>query len=429
MSDVTVAPNASPPPQNEVRVPDPAATPSPPPPIGQQAPNKPVDDASFKGSEHRPLSRREAIQKAFERSQAQAKPADAKMGHNQPPEKMEREAPKRERPKAADPEKPTIDLKKRPADQPKAEEREPQPRGEHGHFGARQDEVQRAAPGQQQQPGPGAPAHKQPIPRMSAAAKNDWGKVPETVQHDIHRLHTEFGRAYQQYRGDHEAMNVIRPFHQLAQQQGTTLAKALSNYVGMEHKLRSDVVGGLDLIVDNLNLRTPDGRKLSLQDVAWHIVNQTPEQRQLLQSKNAMMAQSHQLQAANQRIQALEQNARQVQYAAAFNQTRGAVDQFADTHPRLDELGDLIEQEVKLGFDLDTAYKRAELLRPATAAQTRNTAAQTRSTTAQTRTPDRSISGAPGGSATNGDARPKKPVGRREAIANAIKRVSASGSL
>ena len=108
-------------------------------------------------------------------------------------------------------------------------------------------------------------------------------------------MHQEFSRAYEAYRGDHEVMNTIRPYHDMARQHGTTLQRALENYVGMEHKLRNDVVGGLDLIINNLNLQTPDGRRLGLEDVAWHIVNQTPEQRQLLQSKNRAMAQSHQL--------------------------------------------------------------------------------------------------------------------------------------
>jgi len=55
-------------------------------------------------------------------------------------------------------------------------------------------------------------------------------------------------------------------------------------------------------------------------------------------------------------------------------------------------------------------------LRPATAAQTRQT------TPAQTRTPDRSISGAPSGglNGANG-ARTGKPVSRKEALEHAFR--------
>ena len=78
-------------------------------------------------------------------------------------------------------------------------------------------------------------------------------------------------------------------------------------------------------------------------------------------------------------VQSLAQNQQQMQYSEQFTHTRSAVDQFAEQHPRFDELGDLIEQELQFGFDLDTAYRRAELLRPAThAAQTRTPSAQTR---------------------------------------------------
>ena len=129
------------------------------------------------------------------------------------------------------------------------------------------------------------------------------------------------------------------------------------------------------MIVHNLNLQTPDGQKLTCRDVAWHIVNQTPEQQQLLQSQNRNEAQTHQLQQARAgATQALAKHAQRMQYAQHFQQTRGAVDQYAAAAPRFDELGDLIQREIKLGFDLDKAYRRAELLRPATAAQTRRTA-------------------------------------------------------
>jgi hypothetical protein len=393
-----------------------------PTPVGPQAPDKPVGP-DFKGSEHRPESRREAIQKAFQRADEKSKPgpAKARMGHNQPPEPMERErTEKKERPAP-------LDLKKRPEDQPKDE----RPRAEHGHFAARDRGEQRGQQQQPQQRGPQLPAnapYRAPPTRMADHAKREWHAAPESVRGEVHRMQKEFLGAYQHMRNDHEVMKTIRPYHDMARQHGTTLQRALENYVGMEHKLRNDVVGGLDLIINNLNLQTPEGRRLGLEDVAWHIVNQTPEQRQLLQSKNRAMAQSHQLQQAQQRIAALENEHKRMHYVARFHQTRAGVDQYAASHPRLDELADIIENEVKLGYDLDTAYRRAELLRPSTqAAQTRTNgthAAQTRTHTAQNRN-DRSISGAPDGGSSDGPRRRgDKPIGRREAIANAMRRVN-----
>jgi hypothetical protein len=207
----------------------------------------------------------------------------------------------------------------------------------------------------------------------------------------------------------------------MAQQHGTTLERALNNYVGMESKLRQDVVGGLDVIVNNLGLKAPDGQPIGLRDIAYHVLSQSPEQLRQLQQGNVQQAASHQIGALHAEIQNLKQTLHSWQTQQQFTYTRSAVDQFAADHPRFDELGDLIHTELQLGFDLPTAYRRAELLRPATQA------AQTRTPSAQTRPVDRSISGAPASSPSNGAARPGKPVGRREAIRNAIKH--ASGSL
>jgi TolA-binding protein len=136
---------------------------------------------------------------------------------------------------------------------------------------------------------------------------------------------------------------------------------------------------------------------------------------------NAQQAQTSQIGALHQEVRGLKDQLAQMHTAQQFTYTRSQVDQFADSHPRFDELGTQIETELKLGFDLETAYRRAELLQPA------STAAQTRTTAPQTRAPaDRSISGSPGGMGANSpSARSSgKAVGRREAIANAIKRVN-----
>src|SRR6187455_2510006 len=97
MSDTAVAPDTAPPPQP---APQPAQTevpvnPNPisaPAPVGSQAPAKDTPP---------PTSRREAIQRAFPKPEA----ARPKIGHNQPPEPIDRE-------------KPTIDLKRPPNEQP-----------------------------------------------------------------------------------------------------------------------------------------------------------------------------------------------------------------------------------------------------------------------------------------------------------------------
>jgi hypothetical protein len=394
MSDVTVAPEGSAPPSVSEVVIDQNPT-TQPNPVSNQAPEKPVAEA-----------RRESIQKAFDKAsnptKAPARPtrpepkaAEAKPGHNNPPEPVE-----------------GIDLKKRPQEQP---------RGDRGQFAPR-EQVNTARDGTEQ----GRPVHtlpheapfREPPPRLAEHAKRDWATAPESVRGEFHRLVKEADGMYRQYRGDHEAMNPIRHFHQMAVSHGTTLDRALNNYVSMEQKLRADPIGGLDVIVNNLNLRTPDGQKIGLRDIAYHVLSQSPEQMKVLQQGNAQAAASHQIGALHQEIAGLKNHLAQMHTQQQFVYTRSQVDQFADGHPRFDELGTAIEQELKFGFDLETAYRRAEILHPATHA------AQTRSTpSAQTRTADKSIHGNPDVTGSNPASRNRKPVGRREAITNAISRV------
>ena len=415
MTDTTVAQSGGAAAPNETVIEQaPAGAPQP---LGAQAPDKPTGDVE--GNKTHPLSRREAIQKAFDRaSNPPAKPAkadekpapkaaEAKPGHNNPPEKTEQ----------------TFDLKKRPADQPRGERGQFAPRDVQNAQNTAQNSadptkqgVQKSVSAAQQLP-EGAP-YRDPPPRMAETAKRDWATTPETVRGDFHRLAKEAGEMYRQYRPDHDKMNTIRHFDEMATQHGTTLERALNNYVTMEQKLRSDVVGGLDVIINNLNLRTPDGRKLNLRDISYHVLNQSPALHKLSQTQNAQAATSHQIGALPQELSSLKDNAiNQMHTAQEYTYTRSTVEQFADQHPRFDELANLIKTELDFGFDLETAYRRAELLSPTTHA------AQTRTPSAQTRPTDKSISGAPGVAPSNGASPPKKPVGRREAISNAMRTV------
>lgn len=237
---------------------------------------------------------------------------------------------------------------------------------------------------------------------------------------DVHRLQSEFYKAYKFYKDDYEAFKPLKQYHQLAQSHGTTLEKALNNYVSMEQKLREDPIAGLDIIVNNLGLQAPDGQRLGLRDIAYHVLSQSPEQLRQVQMGNQQQAAAHQIGQLHQQIAGLQNALNEMHTRQQFTYTRSAVDQFADTHPRFDELGAAVERELKFGFDLETAYKRAELLHPTTHA------AQTRTTPAQTRPTDRSISGAPDVAPSNGASRrPREPSRTpRDAVVNALKRVN-----
>jgi hypothetical protein len=411
-----VAPPSAPinPPTSNNEVPINTDQTSLPNPVSNQAPDKP------------PPTRREAIQAAFDRAnkprddksrqvatdrdtpKVVPKAAEAKAGHNKPPEPTEKEG---------------INLKKRPDEQP---------RGERGQFAPRQatdlnssdekrtqNNAQTAQNGAQTAQLPENTPFREPPQRMADHAKAEWSRTPEPVRGEIHRMHKEFSDAYNQLKPVADAFQPIARFHQMAQQHGTTLERALTNYTNMEQKLRSDVIGGLDVIIQNLGMKSPDGQPIGLRDIAYHVLSQSPEQLRQVQMGNTQTAASQQIGALHQEIQGLKSQLHQMHTAQQFSYTRAQVDQFAASHPRFDEIGTLIKNELDLGFDLETAYRRAELLQPATHA------AQTREATpsAQTRPADRSISGSPGGAASAASRRSEKPVGRRDAIENAIKRV------
>lgn len=424
MSDTSVtttpplpAPAATPAPAHEVPInPNPVNSPNP---VGSQAPEKPTS-----GSD----GRREAIQRAFDRASGTApkaapprqppvKAADARPGHNNPPDEMP-------------PEK--IDLRRRPDDQPR----------DRGRFAPRNpSEVgatpQGFSPGAQNTQGAYAPhgANAQarpavaPLPahapyaaapaRFAERAKAEWAAAPESIRGEVHRMQEEFVKAYRVYKNDFDEMSKIRHFHKMATDHGTDLNTALTNYVGMENKLRADPIAGLDMIVNNLNLRTPDGQRIGFRDIAYHVLSQSPDQLRQLQMGNQQQAASQQIGALHQQIQHLQQTVQQMHTNQQFVQVRSEIDNFADSHPRLDELGEAIKREVALGFPLHEAYRRADLLYPTTRA------AQTRNPSAQTRPVDRSISGTRDGGPSNGTSRPRQAsASPREAVANAIRRVN-----
>jgi hypothetical protein len=424
------APSApsTPPPQAEVPV---DQTPvSQPVPLGEQAPSKPPGQDSNKSSH---IGRREAIQNAFAKAkQAQeeaAKTPRAKsgtdrpgMGHNQPPEAMAKEV--------AD--------KTEKTGQPSEKQ---QRYREGGKFAKDPAKAEQTPPEKVEQPPPGQqpgvqPQQAQPVKpldekapyreapgRFRDQAKAEWHATPESVRAGVYQMAREFQGAYEKYRGDHDVMEQLRPYHDLAVKQGTSIRRAMDNYYGMEQKLRSDVIGGLDTIVRNLNIPGADGRPVTLTDIAHHVLTMTPEQHQLTQQRNQQTSAEMQIGQLHQQVAQQGQVVQQLLYEKKFAGTRAQVDQFAEAHPRFDELADLIKSELDLGFPLEQAYKRAEMLRPAHAAQTRTPSAQTRKT---------SISGAPdGGKSANprpsdGQRRPngeaKHPT-RREAIAKAMRRV------
>jgi len=431
MSD-TSQPVAPPP-----SAPPPQAPPAPPPqvdvpvnekpvnqqtPIGEQAPRKPEGQDSNKSSH---ISRREALQQAFARAkEAQDEAAKA------PPKKAD--APSK------------VAEKTEKTSQPSEKQQRYREGGKFAKDPAKAAEPPAVQPVQGEQPQPGQ--EKQPTPvkplderapyreapgRFRDQAKAEWHATPESVRAGVYQMAKEFQGAYEKYKGSHDTMQELQPYQELVTKQGTSLRKAFDNYYSMEQKLHQDVVGGVDVIIQNMSRaygwKGPHGGPLNVQDFAAHVLSQTPEQRQISQQQNHQTSAEMRIGQLHQTVDQLSQGISQLMYQQKFTATRSQVDQFAEAHPRFDELADLIKAELDLGFPLEQAYQRADRLRPSStqAAQTRTQPAQTRKT---------SISGAPDGGNGKASATPRPSDGqrrsgetkhptRREALAKAMRRV------
>ena len=319
------APAAPAPMQAEVPVNE--APVSQPQPIGDQAPPKPPGQDSNKSSQ---VSRREAIQNAFARSkQAQEEaakevPKRAKpgMGHNQPPEPMEKaqEAKKpAEKPTAAEAAQRYREGGKFARDPAKAAESQP-----------RSTENGREVPsdvGQLPKPLDKSAPYREPPGRFADSAKTEWHATPEMVRGAVHQMAREFHGAYEKLRGDHEVMEELRPYHDLATKQGTSLRRAFDNYYAMETEAarRPDRRAGHDRAEPAPARR---GRQAGhAADIAHHVVTMTPEQHQLTVQRNQQTsAEIQRIGQLHQQVEQLSQGMEQLLYQQRYAGTAAQVE-------------------------------------------------------------------------------------------------------
>jgi hypothetical protein len=196
-----------------------------------------------------------------------------------------------------------------------------------------------------------APEAAQDWPKgISAAAQQEWTKVPPTVRSEVQRRFSEMEQGIEQYR---QRFEPLRRFEEMARQGGTTIDAALHHYTGIEAILRQDPLEGLGRICQNLGL---DPRS-----VAAHVLGQqAPEPQQ------EVMALRHQLSEMQTRLTHYEAEAQRTQQARQ-EQAVQTVSQFAEAHPRFNELAPTIKWLLDTGGagDLEGAYTMAERLNPA----------------------------------------------------------------
>lgn len=374
-------------------IPEVVDTPNPISTEGEPTPD-PKPEKTEKGD--KPLSTREALLKAQEKVEADNKPkpeakaaakTEAKPDAKEPPKADEGRDPKTGQ--FASKDKPAIGAEKT--------------------AGASQEKPETAAPAKSSVEAP---------KRFTEDARKVWDTAPDPVKHEVARMERELTAGIEKHRQSAEKYESVRQFDELAAKSGTTLPQALARYVGIEQKLRGDLVGGLDEIISNASQG-----KLSLRDVAAHIMGQTPEQTQ-----SASDATIRELKATVAQLQEQVGGVTETIKTQRETSTLQEINKFAADHPRFEDLADDIAFFMKSGRakDLSEAYQLAERLNPAPASATADDPSASDAAAAkpdlaeQIRKGTKSPSGAPATGSDPVSERPSKTA--REAVQRAMRR-------
>lgn len=256
-----------------------------------------------------------------------------------------------------------------------------------------------------------APSKYQPPQRLSPEGKAAWDAAPEPLRADVVRMHDELTAGINKYKPDAEAFSELTEFKKLADEHGLKLKDVMANYVKLDTKLSTDLVGGLEDILQH--------HGVTLRQVAEHVMGQEPadqSQKLIGELRKELSDVRRELGSVTSTVKDQTTNQRQ-------RETRQQVEAFAAQNPRFEELAETITKEIAHGYDLKTAYERAERLNPAPApAVTPAPANAAPAIEAQTLKGTRSVSGAPGSGSNPGQKRPV-PATARDAINMALSRV------
>lgn len=373
-----------------------------PKPIDSKVPTKdaPAKDPS--------TARRDALKKAAET--VNKKEAQPKTTGKEP---ATSENTPKDKPEGADLKKDPA--KQNPADRiPTTPDQKPVARAEDGKFAKTPEQIAAEKADLEANP------HKAAPKRFVPAAAADWGKTPEAIQKEVHRAISNLEQGYEKHREKATKYDTIAEFDELATKSGTDMRTAMTNYVGIERKLRDDVFGGLEQIVHNLGLRKQDGTRVTFSDIAAAHLRQPPQQQQGRQEQTIAQLRGE--------IAELKRGFGDVTKKIETRESEAIlseVDKFAAAHPRFDELADDIQLllDTKKAKTLEEAYALAERINPAGDGSGAAHAPSNTATPAPAAPPvnpngQKQISGAPATGHDPGKAEPSSTI--RESLQKAL---------
>lgn len=196
----------------------------------------------------------------------------------------------------------------------------------------------------------GKTGHSAAPARFSADAKAEWEKAPESIRAETHRAIREMENGLAKKDAE---LAPIEPFIKMAKEHGTTVDKAMGNYVNMEALLRNDPASGLRALAQNMGMTPPQMASLLM---GQNPGQPDPRDQQIMQLRGEIQAIQQQFGDVAQSVQQQREN--------AVVQT---IEQFASQNPRFDDLAPEIVRLLETGFaeGLEDAYTKAERLNPA----------------------------------------------------------------
>lgn len=207
---------------------------------------------------------------------------------------------------------------------------------------------------------------KVPPPGFLPRAREKWGTVDPDVQSEMYRALDNFEKGKAEYQEDREFRKSIKPYEEMAKQFGTSVPNYLENTLRINQYLSQDIVGGLDHLARQFGY--------SLEQIAQHVLGQAQQQQQNPQSAHTQRLEQ-QINQLNQQIQQLTQGTQQDREAARVAEIeRSVIAPFREAHPRYAELerdivfflnSDRIPSNLSERQRLETAYDMAERINPA----------------------------------------------------------------
>ncbi|MCO5157573.1 MAG: hypothetical protein M9945_12635 [Aquamicrobium sp.] len=183
--------------------------------------------------------------------------------------------------------------------------------------------------------------------RFSDDAKAEWATTPAAVRAEVTRATRELEAGIEKYRSGAQAWEGVRQFDAVARQNGGSLQQSLSQVVELERAFHQNPVDGLDRICRHFGI--------DMHSLATQIARMGPGQLQQMRS------QQHVAGLANRMAQSEAYIAQAVDGMRRMT-VEQQVQAFAEKHPRFEELHEDILRELSAGYDLQTAYDRAERL-------------------------------------------------------------------